>query len=157
VNEWVEADLQNPRQVEVIQSMRYALRKTVAHENDFENWGEMHRLSLNHYFSRIPVIGRNYRFGDYPVGGSYTSLMKTAHNVTNKKHETYFGAQARFISLLHDPKENYAVLMGGQDGWLKSPQFIDQVPLWLKGEYIRMPYDWLDAQVNFSEIMELLP
>ena len=31
------------------------------------------------------------------------------------------------------------VLIGGNDGWIGSENALDQVPLWLKGEYIRMP------------------
>jgi len=38
-----------------------------------------------------------------------------------------------------DPDSSEFVLIGGNDGWIGSENALDQVPLWLKGEYIRMP------------------
>jgi penicillin amidase len=38
-----------------------------------------------------------------------------------------------------DADANFFALLGGQDGWLNSEAFLDQVPLWLKGEYVQMP------------------
>jgi penicillin amidase len=34
---------------------------------------------------------------------------------------------------------NYFVLLGGQDGWFKSANFLDQVPYWLSGDYVQLP------------------
>ena len=49
-------------------------------------WGDIHHLELSHPFGRIPLVGKRYRFGRYPVDGSLTTLMKTAHQLTDKPH-----------------------------------------------------------------------
>ena len=65
--------------------------------------------------------------------------MKTAHSSTDQRHFTRYGSQARHLSDLADMDENYFVLLGGQDGWLGSANFIDQMTLWQDGGYIRVP------------------
>jgi penicillin amidase len=85
------------------------------------------------------LVGRFFRYGDYPIGGSRETVMKTAHGLTNDVSETSYGSQARFIADMGDPDANDFVLIGGNDGWLGSQNALDQVPLWLRGDYIRMP------------------
>ena len=75
----------------------------------------------------------------FPVGGSRETLMKTNHVLTNKRHYTSYGSQARHISSMADLDENYFVLIGGNDGWLGSENLTDLVPLWLNGEYVQLP------------------
>lgn len=105
----------------------------------FQNWGDMHRLVLNHPFAAAPAIGKRYRFLDAPVGGGNETLMKTAHGISASRHRVRFGAMARHVSDLADMDANDFVLLGGQDGWLGSSTFLDQVPLWREGRYIRVP------------------
>jgi penicillin amidase len=54
-------------------------------------------------------------------------------------HFVRFGACARHVSDMADLDANYFVLLGGQDGWLGSANFYDQVPLWRQGAYIGVP------------------
>ncbi len=105
----------------------------------FGNWSDMHRLSLAHPLSFAPVIGGRYRFGDYGVGGSSETLMKTAHETSAGRHTVRYGANARHVSDMTDMDENYFVLLGGQDGWLNSSTMLDQWPSWRSGEYVRVP------------------
>ena len=56
---------------------------------------------------------------------------------------------ARHISDLSDPDANYFALLGGQDGWFGSPNFIDQVALWQRGEYVALPMLPASAAKNF--------
>jgi len=120
-------------------------------------WGEMHRLALQHPLSNAPVIGAKYRFGDYPVGGSTDTLMKTAHNRTDERHETSYGSQARFLADMGDPDANWFVLLGGQDGRINSGAFIDQVPLWLTGEYVQVPLTEDKVRETFTRTTTLRP
>ncbi len=124
-------------------ALRSALRDGLAGAaeriGEFAEWGEMHRLQLAHPLSNLPLIGDRFRFGDFPVGGSTDTLMKTAHATTSERHRTRFGANARHISDMADLDSNYFVLLGGQDGWLNSETFMDQVPLWRSGDYIQLP------------------
>lgn len=116
-----------------------ALASAAEHLGTFANWGDMHRLAIAHPMGFLPVIGGRYRFADYPASGSSHSIMKTAHATTDEQHNTRFGSNARHISDLSDMDRNYFVLLGGQDGWFKSANFLDQVPYWLSGNYIQVP------------------
>ena len=107
--------------------------------DEFPNWGAMHRLGLAHPLGLLPLVGGRYRFSDDPIGGSTDTLMKTAHGATDERHYARYGSQARHISDLSDPDANYFVLLGGQDGWFNSSTFLDQLPLWLEGDYIQLP------------------
>jgi len=46
---------------------------------------------------------------------------------------------------------------GGQDGWLNSANFVDQVPLWLEGRYIEMPLREASVRARFRHVTELTP
>ncbi len=105
----------------------------------FACWGGLHRLALPHPFAAIPLLGRPYRFGGWPVAGSNEALMKTSHPVTNRRHAAGLVVTARHISDLSNPDRNWFVLLGGQDGWLGSTTLMDQVPLWRGGEYVHLP------------------
>lgn len=131
------------------ESLEIALTKTNKEYKKFANWGELHRLKLAHPLARIPLIGGRFRFGDYPAEGSYNSLMKTAHQISNRRHETFYGANARIIIRMKEADENYFVLLGGQDGWLGSDNLIDQVPLWRNGQYIKVPLRLKNIQNEF--------
>lgn len=125
--------------------------------DDFADWGSMHRLVLQHPLAFLPVGGGRFRFADMPVGGSSDTLMKTAHGLTDERHRTSYGANARHISDMSDPDNTYFVILGGQDGWLNSDTFLDQLPLWRGGAYIRMPLRLATVQSEFAHRMELRP
>jgi penicillin amidase len=55
------------------------------------------------------------------------------------RHATRYGSQARHISDMSDPDANWFVLYGGNDGWLGSANFADQIALWREARYVRMP------------------
>ena len=133
------ADLERTDAETVAASLRPALASASKAIASFASWGEMHRLVISHPMGFLPVIGSRYRFADYPVGGSSHSIMKTAHSTTDERHNTRFGSNARHISDLSDMDRNYFVLLGGQDGWFKSANFLDQVPYWLSGDYVQVP------------------
>ena len=105
----------------------------------------------------LPVVGRRYRFVDAPVGGSTDTLMKSAHGLVDERHRARYGSTARHISDLSDLDTNYFVVLGGQDGWINSANFLDQVPLWLDGEYIRMPLRMETVRKEFQHHTMLSP
>ncbi len=124
---------------------------------EFSVWGDMHRLGLRHPLSFIPVVGGKYMFGDVPIGGSSTTVMKTAHGDTDERHLTRFGSQARHISDLSDPDANWFTLLGGQDGWFNSENFTDQFDFWQRGEYVQVPLQVQTVAREFVHKMELRP
>ncbi|MDA0701877.1 MAG: penicillin acylase family protein [Proteobacteria bacterium] len=103
------------------------------------SWGEMHRMALTHPLANLPVIGGKYRFAEWPVGGGKQTLMKTSHRAAKEKHDTAFGSQSRHVSDMADPDANWFALLGGQDGRIGSPAFMDQAELWRRGDYVQLP------------------
>lgn len=125
--------------------------------DSFENWGDMHRLKLAHPLNMLPLIGGRYGFGSFPVGGSLATIMTTGHSITDERHDVRFGSNARHISDLSDPDANYFVLVGGQDGWLNSSAFLDQVDLWRDGDYVQVPMRLETVRRTFTTRMTLSP
>jgi penicillin amidase len=123
----------------------------------FGVWGDMHRMGLRHPLGLLPLVGARFRFTDVPVGGSTTTVMKTAHADTAERHFTRFGSQARQISDLSDPDANYFALLGGQDGWFNSTTFLDQFELWQRGDYVRLPLRLDTVRAEFLHRTELTP
>ncbi|MDE0333915.1 MAG: penicillin acylase family protein [Defluviicoccus sp.] len=121
----------------------------------FAGWGDMHRLSLAHPLSRIPLIGGRYRFAEAGVGGSSETVMKTAHNTTAERHTATYGSNARHVSDMSDPDANWFVLLGGQDGTFNSSTALDQWDLWRRGEYVRVPLTLPEVRRTFPHAMAL--
>ena len=136
-------------------SLRRSLDQAAQKIGEFPTWGDMHRLALRHPLALLPVVGRRFEFADYPIGGSSESLMKTAHPMTDQRHRAGYGATARHVSDLSDMDRNWFVLLGGQDGWLNSSSFLDQVPLWLEGDYVEMPLRVATVRTRFRYVTEL--
>ena len=121
----------------------------------FADWGDMHRLRLAHPLSRLPLVGRRYRFADEGVGGSSETLMKTAHRTTAGRHAVTYGSNARHISDMSDPDANWFVLLGGQDGRFNSSTLLDQWDLWRRGDYVRVPLTLSAVRESFPHALSL--
>jgi penicillin G amidase len=120
-------------------------------------WGGTHRLRLGHPLMLMPLLGRAWRVADLPAAGSSETLLKTAHSLTGERHASRYGSCARHISDLAEPSRNDFVLLGGQDGWLGSSTFADQVALWQRGDYIRVPLTLERVAAVFPYRTELTP
>ncbi len=130
-----------------------ALEKAIADHQKFKSWGALHRMSAAHPLAMIPIIGSRYRMLEYPLSGSKTTLMKSSHALTNQRHNSSYGANARHISLMHDINANYFILFGGQDGWLRSENYLDQIDLWRQGRYLQIPLEVAKFQEQAVHMM----
>jgi penicillin amidase len=139
------------------QVLTNSVKKAAADAAKFPTWGDMHRLQIQHWFGGLPVVGGFFIYGDYPTSGSRETAMKTAHGLINDRSNTQYGSQARHISDMSDPDANYFVLLGGNDGWIGATNALDQVPLWLSGEYIRLPLTHEVVVKEFATVMTLEP
>jgi penicillin amidase len=139
INQLLQDDLRAASAATLEPLLRASLAAAAARIDEYPSWGDMHRLQLGHPLRFLPVVGSRFRFADYPIGGTTDALMKTAHGRVDGRHAARYGANARHVSDLSDPDANYFIVLGGQDGWLNSANFMDQVPLWLEGRYVQMP------------------
>jgi penicillin amidase len=121
-------------------------------------WGEIHRLRAAHWLVNLPVLGGYFLYGSYPTGGSRETPMKTSHGlIGSAPRAANFGSMARHVSDMADPDGNWFTLWGGQDGWLGSAAFMDQVPLWREGRSIRVPLRPETVAREFPHRTRLLP
>ena len=135
--------------------LRQSLAAAAGKAQDFAGWGEMHRLMLRHPLAFLPLIGGRFAFADLPAAGSSETLMKTAHGLTSERHRVRYGSNSRHVSDMTDADRNLFVLLGGQDGWLNSATFLDQVPLWREGQYIELPLRLETVRSRFPRTMTL--
>lgn len=146
------ADMERLPTADLSRLARVALNRAGRLAQDGTVWGDLHRIRLKHMLGNVPVIGDRYVFADYPAGGSNETIMKTAHNLTAERHGARYGAQSRHISDMADPDANWFVLLGGQDGWLGSSAFMDQVDLWFEGAYIQVPLQLAAVRTHFPYV-----
>jgi penicillin amidase len=116
-----------------------AMDAAMALQRQYRTWGNVHRMRLRHYLAAVPGLGGKYDFGEYGSPGGNDTLDKTGNPPVTGRHGVTYGASARFLADMADPDANRVVLLGGQDGWLGSETFLDQVPLWRAGRYVDLP------------------
>jgi penicillin amidase len=130
-------------------------------EADFRrlgSWGEIHRLRAAHWLVNLPLLGRFFIYGDYPSGGSRETPMKVSHGLIGEAPSAAtFGSMARHVSDMADPDANWFTLWGGQDGWLGSPAFADQIPLWREARSIRLPLRPETVAREFPTVTRIQP
>lgn len=121
------------------------------------SWGHLHRLRIGHLLSLIPVLGRGLFVADWPAAGTRESPMKNAHGLVRGRQAVQYGAQARHLSDLSDLDANHFVLLGGNDGWIGSENYADQLSLWRDSGYLRMPLRSETVSREFPILQTLAP
>jgi len=123
----------------------------------FPTWGDMHTLVLEHNFSMIPLVGDRYRFVETPWPGSTDTLWRASHNLSTEQVSAGFGAQARHISDMADLDSNWFALIGGNDGWINSENFLDQIEAFRTSTPIRFPMRPETVRAQFGHTIVLNP
>lgn len=116
-----------------------AWKKSLRHFKRFKNWGDMHPITVQSPMGFVPVMGKKFRWKTFPSSGGATTIHKASFQPGVRRKKVAYGAQSRHISDLSDLDENYFVLLGGNDGWAGSPAIVDQVDLWSRGDYLKIP------------------
>jgi penicillin amidase len=138
-------------------AVAYVLEQVVAGWRRWGTWGAVHRYRPAHHFSALPVLGRRFRATTFAAPGGDDTLHKTGHGFVTEPHFVRFGSCARHVSDLADPDVNFFVLLGGQDGWLGSENFYDQVALWQQGTYVTVPLRDASIAARFTYETVLQP
>lgn len=134
----------------VIRSFLYAVRDLQAHlgSDDSSNpdawqWGKLHTVSFPHVFGRNSLMKPVMDLGPFEVGGAQTTLNNSEWNVatedsTEVRLPTRVAPSMRVISHLADSIQ-YVVVPGGSSGQPLNSHYSDQMQLWLKGGYVKIP------------------
>jgi penicillin amidase len=122
----------------VFKSLRDAVNEILS-TNDSKSvrWGDIHKLTLNHIFSKNQFLRPSVTLGPLSVGGNLTTINNSEWRVYNP-YDMVLGPSMRIISDMGDSVV-YTNLPGGTSGEAMSPHYRDQVQLWLKGGYVKIP------------------
>jgi len=137
--------------------IKFSIRAAAKRSQDFKTWGDLHRIKLQHFLGGVPLLGRRFVLSDRPAPGSRETIMKSSHGLERGLHYSSYGSQARHVSDMSHPDLNYFVLLGGQDGFLRSENFADQLRLWEGGHFIKMPLMEESVQAEFGQTLILTP
>ena len=127
-----------------------AMKSTWSNVRTFKTWGDVHVQRVQTPLGVIPLLGRRFQYGEFPSPGSSSTVNKAAFTPGFGKRSVTFGAQSRHISDMKSEDENYFVMLGGNDGWLDNPSLTDQVEIWRKGEYLKIPLSLKGIKGRFT-------
>lgn len=102
-------------------------------------YGSMHTVTLFHVFSSNPLLDKIVTHGPFETGGSSTTLNNGEWRVFDPFKQV-LGASMRFIADMEDSVV-YTVVPGGISGEPLSAHYSDQIQLWLKGGYVKVPVE----------------
>ncbi len=108
-------------------------------EHDMNKWyyGKLHQITFKHAFSGNKFLEPSVNSGPYQIGGDGTTINNTEYSMKETFEVTKY-ASMRFVA---DMEENiiYSVVPGGSSGDPQSPNYRDQLQLWLNGGYVQLP------------------
>jgi penicillin amidase len=156
LRDFIRADVESGDRLKVAVAARRALR-WVSRRLGTRKWGDLHRMRLNYPLGALPLVGRPYRYCDFPSPGGSDTVMKTANGLVSGRHPVRYGANARYILDMSDVDNNYFAMLGGQDGWFGSTTFADQIELWRSSTYVQLPLRRDTVARMFPHVTTLLP
>jgi len=122
----------------IFKSLRDAVNEILStNEGKSVQWGDLHKLTLQHIFSKNQLLRPSVTIGPLDIGGNLTTINNSEWKVYDP-YNMVLGPSMRIISDMGDSVV-YTNLPGGTSGEPMSPHYGDQVQLWLKGGYVKIP------------------
>jgi penicillin amidase len=100
-------------------------------------WGDLHTVTLPHFFGLQKPLDKIFNIGPFPYGGGPFVLMSGEYS-HNEPFRVTVGASLRHIVDFSRPGEMRTVLTSGQSGQVFNRHYSDQTSLWLHGSYRTM-------------------
>lgn len=114
------------------------LRMTFKNDRDTAwRYGVIHTVTFPHLFGSNELMRPVMNQGPFDISGSQTTLNNSEWNVA-QPYATRVAASMRVISDMQDSVQ-YSVVPGGSSGQPLHAHYADQLQLWLKGGYVRLP------------------
>ena len=118
-------------------------------------WGNIHKIALNHFLSNRGDLSSLLSRGGQPVGGNGITICNTGFD---PNYLASIGANWRHnADLGDDPPGIWAVDASGQSGHPGSPHYGDQLPEWLAGRHHYIPLDRERSRAGAKQILNLRP
>jgi len=139
-----------------IQQTLSALKETLGRNMADWAWGEIHTLTFEHVLGKKKPLDRIFNLGPFPVGGNLLTVNKKKYALDKPFHVNH-GVSMRLIVDLAHMDNSLHILPTGESGQLKSPNYKDQIPLYLSGRYHPAWPNRHDAEKNSLGILVLRP
>lgn len=137
--------------VEAVRELRTTFQSDQA--SDWR-YGSIHTITLAHQLGVYPLMRPVMNQGPFEIGGSGTTINNADWRLY-KPYTVRVAAAMRVISDVRDTVQ-YSVVPGGISGQPLDAHYADQVQLWLKGGYVRLPCAAL-PDVSFRLYEVLIP
>ncbi len=120
-------------------------------------YASIHTLTLDHPLSSVPLVGRWFTRGPFPLPGSATTVLALHGPWRDGGIDIAYGPSMRFVTDAADPETTLAVIPGGVSGHPADPHYADQLPLWLAGNPPRLPWSREAIERGSRTRLELVP
>jgi penicillin G amidase len=132
------------------------LRLTFGQRTRHWSWGAIRPLRLTNPSGRGPLAGVFNR-GPFRIGGDTNTVHAAGVVALDPLSAPRSTATARTVIEIGDWDNARFVLLGGQSGNPLSPNYDDQVPIWLDGEGIPVPFSAEAIEAVTEVTLTLLP
>ncbi|HLN60472.1 MAG TPA: penicillin acylase family protein, partial [Symbiobacteriaceae bacterium] len=120
-------------------------------------WGKERAVWFEHPLTMGGRLLRPFlNLGPYPVGGSASIVHSTGYGQMNP-FQVSVAAPWRFVVDFAAPEEAQEICAPGQSGHPLSPHHQDQLPAWLKGEYLTQVYRHRTIKDLHHQVLEPAP
>ncbi|AYG64117.1 penicillin acylase family protein [Rhizobium jaguaris] len=140
--QWIGTDAEKTRQEILEQTLAAAWRDCEAclgADPTNWQWGQMHRLSLNHAVSRaFPELSASFDIEPMQIGGSDSTIMYAAYR--SHDFQTTTGPSMRMVIDVGDWDNCLFVNLPGQSGDPRCSHYRDLKETWLGGDYKPLLY-----------------
>ncbi len=124
-------------------------------------WGALHRFELRHPFGVVTALEPLLNRGPYPAGGDANTVRLAAFRSGGSGRPRFgpvtTGPNYRFLADTGDWDRAWSVLSPGQSGNPASPNYDDQLDLWLNVRYRPMVFGRETAELATRHRLILQP
>jgi penicillin amidase len=121
------------------------------------NWGRVHQVRYVHPLGSVRLFRSLFNRGPFPVGGDATTPNQTSHAPHLPLGFVQVTASYRQIYDVGVWDQAKTVTTSGQSGHPMSPNYADQITMWLEGVYHAMPWSREAVKGAARNRIELLP
>ena len=113
-------------------------QQAVQYQTDSLRYGMLHQLELYHPLGIVKFFRSLVNLGPYPIGGDNTTINHQQWSYLAPFHPV-IGPSMRFLTDLRQSRW-WCILPGGQSGHPLHRFYSDQLPFWLFGQLIEIPF-----------------
>lgn len=127
--------------------------------DEIENWqwGNIHKVSFNHFFhGNSSILDKILDIGPFGIGGDGTTIFNTEYYLTSP-YENKLGPSMRFIFDFSTPDKFEFILPTGQSGHFFSDNYDNMTNFWLEGKYLTVSTNLDSVRVGKYSLLRLIP